>query len=87
MVKGLKEFQFRQDRPGECMVKFILNDDGTSADAERFGNYLQSKFDGRMSVQMVEVASLLAGTNGKRSYIDQRLDTSSYRPCTDDAVV
>jgi phenylacetate-CoA ligase len=78
IVAGIGEFQFRQDLPGRCMMRFVLDAAGTQADAERLRGYIADKLEGKLRVDMAQVGSLLSGTHGKRSFIDQQLDIAQF---------
>lgn len=75
---GLAEFQFYQDTPGEVVFRYIAEPGGSQADAERVARDLQARSHGRLSYRVEPVARIVSGRNGKRAFIDQRLDISLY---------
>lgn len=75
---GIDEYQFFQDEPGKCTIKYIASPDGTPEDAERVRARLQHRAQDKIAFSLQKVDSLISGTSGKRAFIDQRLDLSLY---------
>lgn len=76
--KGIEEYQFFQDTPGKCTIRYMLSDDGTPEDARRVADDLFRRTHGGIEFDTVEVQQLAGGRAGKRAFIDQRLDISKY---------
>lgn len=75
---GIEEYQFYQEEPGKCTIKYVSGASGTREDVERVRGALEFKAEGKIAFNLQEVESLISGTNGKRAFIDQRLDLSRY---------
>lgn len=71
--EGIKEFQFYQDMPGVCVIKYVPCESGTDEQAERIVSALQSKAGDTVKFELQKVDTLVASKNGKRPFIDQRL--------------
>jgi phenylacetate-CoA ligase len=76
--KGIEEYQFYQDRPGHCTIRYILTADGTDEDALRVAKGLGERTHGKIDFEVERVTKLAGGRAGKRAFIDQRLDISRY---------
>ena len=76
--KGIEEYQFFQEQPGHCVIRYIPSPDGTMDDALRVASDLESRTRGKIRFTVEPVKKLAGGRAGKRSYIDQRLDISRY---------
>lgn len=76
--KGIEEYQFFQDTPGKCTIRYIPTEDGTAEDARRVAVDLIRRTHGGIQFDIEEVAQLAGGRAGKRAFIDQRLDISKY---------
>ena len=76
--KGIDEYQFFQDRPGYCTIRYILSPDGVDQDAINIAHDLQRRSQERIKFSVERVTSLGCGRAGKRAFIDQRLDVSQY---------
>ncbi len=76
--KGIDEYQFFQDRPGHCTIRYILSADGVDEDAANIARDLQTRSQDRIQFTVERVKSLGCGRAGKRAFIDQRLDISKY---------
>ncbi len=76
--KGIDEYQFFQDRPGHCTIRYILARDGQEQDAHNIARDLQTRSQNRIQFTVERVSSLGCGRAGKRAFIDQRLDISKY---------
>ena len=76
--KGIDEYQFFQDAPGRCTIRYIPSPDGTPEDAKNIARDLQVRAQNRIAFSVEQVKSLGAGRAGKRAFIDQRLDISRY---------
>lgn len=74
VVRGVSEFQIRQTRPGQCTLRYVLAAGGTAIDAERLRQFLIREAEGALGFDLEEVSSLVTGTHGKRSFIDQRVE-------------
>jgi phenylacetate-CoA ligase len=75
---GIDEYQFYQEEPGKCTIKYIASPGGTPEDAERVRADLQHRAQDKIAFSLQKVDSLIAGSSGKRAFIDQRLDLSRY---------
>jgi phenylacetate-CoA ligase len=75
---GIDEYQFFQDTPGKCTIRYIPFEDGTPEEALRFASYLHHRTRGAIDFDVEEVAQLAGGRAGKRAFIDQRLDISKF---------
>ncbi len=76
--QGIDEYQFFQDTPGKCTIRYIPSEDGTPDDAARVANDLMQRTHGAIEFDTEEVMVLAGGRAGKRAFIDQRLDVSKY---------
>lgn len=76
--KGIREYQFYQDEPGKCVIRYIPDTDGTPEDALSIASDLSKRSLGKIAFSIERVNSLGAGRAGKRAFIDQRLDVSRY---------
>jgi phenylacetate-CoA ligase len=74
----IQEFQFYQDTPGEVVIRYIPAPGTGSADAEKLAAYLDARTHGDIRFSVAEVERIAAGRDGKRAFIDQRLDFNSY---------
>jgi len=75
---GIAEFQFYQDRPGDVVIRYILNPEGSPADIERFRTFLTQRCRGRLAFTLEAVSQIANGRGGKRAFIDQRLDVLRF---------
>lgn len=75
---GIAEYQFYQEEPGEVEFRCILTDDGTAQDAERLASELDNICHHRLHFTVKLVDQIATGRNGKRAFIDQRLDFGRY---------
>lgn len=76
--QGIDEYQFFQDTPGKCTIRYLLAEDGTREDALRIAADLHRRTHGALVFDTQEVDQLAGGRAGKRAFIDQRLDISKY---------
>ncbi len=76
--KGIDEYQFFQDQPGHCTIRYILANDGEDQDAMNIARDLQTRSQNRIQFTVERVKTLGCGRAGKRAFIDQRLDVSQY---------
>jgi phenylacetate-CoA ligase len=76
--KGIEEYQFYQDAPGQCVIRYIPSEDGTRQDALNIAADLKRRSHDRIEFLVEQVSSLGSGRAGKRAFIDQRLDISLY---------
>lgn len=70
---GIKEFQFYQDMPGVCVMKYVPSESGTAEQAVEIVAALQRKAGDAIRFEPKKVDTLVASKNGKRPFIDQRL--------------
>jgi phenylacetate-CoA ligase len=75
---GIEEYQFYQDTPGRCTIRYILSETGTEADAMRIACDLSNRTRGEIEFTTEKVQQLAGGRAGKRAFVDQRLDISRY---------
>lgn len=76
--EGIEEYQFYQERPGHCTIRYILTEEGTEQDALRVARGLGERTHGKIAFEVEQVTKLAGGRAGKRAFIDQRLDISLY---------
>jgi phenylacetate-CoA ligase len=76
--KGIDEYQFFQDAPGHCTIRYIPSADGTEQDALNIAADLQRRAQNRIAFTVDKVTTLGSGRAGKRAFIDQRLDLTVY---------
>ena len=76
--EGIAEIQFYQDAPGEVVIRYILDREGSLSDIERLCLHLTEKCRGKLAFRLEEVSQLVAGRGGKRAFVDQRLDATRY---------
>lgn len=76
--RGMSEFQFVQSEPGAAVIRYVAAKDGAGADAERIRAALEAKADGHLTFTLERVDCLACGSQGKRAFIDQRLDLARY---------
>lgn len=76
--RGMSEFQFVQSEPGEAVIRYVPATGGTEGDAERIRTALEAKADGHLTFTLERVDCLACGSQGKRAFIDQRLDLARY---------
>ena len=76
--QGIEEYQFYQERPGYCTIRYILSEDGKPEDAQRVAADLGRRTHGAITFDIEQVKQLAGGRAGKRAFIDQRLDISKY---------
>ena len=74
----IEEFQFFQDTPGEVVIRFIPAAGSGSADAEKLAAFLGARTHGGIRFTVAQVERIAAGRDGKRAFIDQRLDFNRY---------
>jgi len=75
---GIDEYQFFQEEPGRCTIKYIASPGGTLKDAERVRADLQQRAQDKLVFSLQKVDSLISGASGKRAFVDQRLDLTRY---------
>lgn len=76
--QGIEEYQYFQDTPGKCTIRYIPSEEGEPAGAQRVADDLFHRTHGGIVFDIEEVRQLAGGRAGKRAYIDQRLDISKY---------
>ncbi|RYH03695.1 MAG: phenylacetate--CoA ligase family protein [Alphaproteobacteria bacterium] len=76
--RGIEEYQFFQDTPGKCTIRYIPSEDGKPEDALRVASDLNRRTHGGIEFDTLQVKQLAGGRAGKRAFIDQRLDISKY---------
>lgn len=76
--QGIDEYQFFQDTPGKCTIRYIPSAEGTPEDALRIATDLHRRTHNAIDFDVEEVQQLAGGRAGKRAFIDQRLDISKY---------
>lgn len=76
--KGIAEFQFYQDTPGHVLIRYILAADGTPSDVARLVDDLEARSYDRLHYSTEAVSQIARGRDGKRAFIDQRLDFADY---------
>lgn len=76
--KGIREYQFYQDKPGIVVMRYILDENGSDADVRRMTDYFVAKARHTLSFESEQVTQIASGRGGKRAFIDQRLDLELY---------
>jgi phenylacetate-CoA ligase len=76
--RGIAEFQFYQDAPGKVLIRYISAPDGNDGDIARLMNDLQARSQDRLFYTAEPVGRIATGRDGKRAFIDQRLDMTRY---------
>ncbi|MEP6808646.1 MAG: hypothetical protein ABI992_00245 [Chthoniobacterales bacterium] len=76
--RGIEEYQFLQSAPGAATIRYVPTADGTEGDARRLATDLTARTHGKIIFDTVRVDKLASGRAGKRAFIDQRLDVSTY---------
>jgi phenylacetate-CoA ligase len=76
--EDIEGFQFYQDTPGQCVIKYVATPNGSAAKVERIRGELARIAQGRLDFSVQRVAGLENPRSGKRAYIDQRLNISNY---------
>ncbi|HEV7275825.1 MAG TPA: hypothetical protein VGN80_06035 [Devosiaceae bacterium] len=76
--QGIDEYQFYQDTPGKCIIRYIATPDGTEADALSFAADFHKRAHGAIDFSVQRVERLAGGPAGKRAWIEQRIDISRY---------
>lgn len=76
--RGMSEFQFVQSEPGKAVIRYVAAKDGALGDAEGIRAALEAKADGHLTFKLERVDCLACGSQGKRAFIDQRLDLARY---------
>lgn len=76
--KGIAEFQLYQDVPGKVLIRYIPAAGGNADDIARFMNDLQVRSQDRLFYTAEPVSRIATGRDGKRAFIDQRLDMTRY---------
>jgi phenylacetate-CoA ligase len=80
LFSGIAEYQFLQEKAGFVVIRYIPDAGGTPADAARIAAHLQRVTQNRLTFATEAVTKIACGCNGKRSFIDQRLDWASAQP-------
>lgn len=70
---AIDEMQFFQERPGHSTIKYIPSRNATAQALETMRAELEHKTEGEIAFDLLEVDNLLASSNGKRPFIDQRI--------------
>ncbi|MFB9949591.1 hypothetical protein ACFFP0_12070 [Rhizobium puerariae] len=78
LFNGIAEYQFYQDKPGEVVIRYILDREGSTADVERLRSHVSAKSRGSLAFTVEGVPQIASGRGGKRAFIDQRLDVTRY---------
>lgn len=74
----IEGYQFYQDTPGLCIIKYVANHDDGDGKAARIQAELNRLAEGRLQFAVQRVEGLEAPGSGKRAYIDQRLEIADY---------
>jgi len=82
----VRQFQFRQDRPGEALLRLVPARGDAPPDLERMLRSLERKFAGRMRIRVELVAEIPLSARGKAIYVDQRIPRASEAPVPEEAV-
>ncbi|HTM76222.1 MAG TPA: hypothetical protein VL133_01130, partial [Devosia sp.] len=76
--EDIEGYQFFQDTPGLCIIKYVTAPGGTDHKVERIRGELARIAQGRLDFAVQRVEGLESPGSGKRAYIDQRLDIADY---------
>lgn len=71
--EGVRQFQFRQERAGQALLKIVADPTFAEADAARVLCNLERKFAGRMKVTIQRVTEIPLTPRGKSVYVDQQM--------------
>ncbi len=77
-LEGIAEFQFYQDQPGEVLIRYVLGENGLPQHAQNMADELERRCHHRLRFTTQPVSRIATGRQGKRAFIDQRLDFTRY---------
>ena len=77
-LEGIAEFQFYQDQPGEVLIRYVLGEGGLPQHAQDMADELERRCHRRLRFTTQPVSRIATGRQGKRAFIDQRLDFTRY---------
>jgi phenylacetate-CoA ligase len=77
--RNVRQFQFRQDRPGLATLRIVSVNGFSEADRERLELNLRLKLDGRIVFNVELTDEIRLTPRGKTTYVDQRLDLNRTR--------
>ena len=76
----VRQFQFRQEKPGEALLRIVPTAEFDDREQARMLAHLQRKFDGRLRVEVEITDSLPLSPRGKAIYVEQLIDRTNPRP-------
>lgn len=76
--EDIEGYQFYQNTPGLCVIKYIATPGGEDANVERIRGELARLAEGKLDFVVQRVDGLESPGSGKRAYIDQQLDLADY---------
>ncbi|MDB5530992.1 MAG: hypothetical protein JWR51_4095 [Devosia sp.] len=76
--EDIEGYQFYQNTPGLCVIKYVATPGGGDAKVERIRSELARKAKGKLDFVVQRVEGLENPGSGKRAYIDQQLDLADY---------
>jgi phenylacetate-CoA ligase len=76
--EDIESYQFFQDTPGLCVIKYVATPGGRDEKVERIRSELTRKAKGKLDFVVQRVEGLENPLSGKRAYIDQQLDLADY---------
>jgi phenylacetate-CoA ligase len=71
----VRQFQFRQDRPGRAVLRVVPADGFGDVDRQRIGQRLLTKLVGRIEFTIECTDRIRLSPRGKAVYVDQRIPT------------
>ena len=70
---NVRQFQFRQEKPGKAALQIVPTDGFDKDDADRIQRNLDRKLDGQITFTIELVESIPLSDRGKAIYVDQRI--------------
>ncbi len=76
----VRQFQFRQDTPGQAVLRVVPAEGFRPEDGARIRHNLAGKLDGRLTFTLELVDAIPLTARGKAIYVDQRIKTRTSDP-------
>jgi phenylacetate-CoA ligase len=76
---AVRQFQFRQDTPGEAVLRVVPANGFDAAARQRLLADLGRKLAGRLAIRLEVAAAIPLTARGKATYVDQRLELDVQR--------
>ncbi|MDT8302443.1 MAG: hypothetical protein RQ760_13245 [Sedimentisphaerales bacterium] len=70
---NVRQFQFRQEKPGQAVLRIVPTDEFGKDDADRIQRNLGRKLDGKLSFTIELVEAIPLSARGKAIYVDQQI--------------